>query len=195
MTQEKLKKLELIIAVFLLFIGLLILFPNPSITGYLSTELYSQNLNINIDQSQSYAITSKSSFTISSFRLSGRVIGPGIVEIYLEDEKGQRVLVYRNIGKKEYGLQAITGKAAAQHTAEKSAELIINFEKALNEYPHYKLSSAEKAVQSSFYMACEESCFIEMPMSKDFKYNLIFLIEKGTALNIQRILYTIKEEK
>jgi len=44
-----------------------------------------------------------------------------------------------------------------------------------------------------FIDACSDTCFIEMEMSNSLSYRLLFVLEEGTTLHLNKITFTIKE--
>ena len=75
----------------------------PSITGHVLININRQSLDIVIDESQNFLLSSDSvePFVITSFKVSGNITGDGQVKVYIDTGRGQRVLVFENIQKKE----------------------------------------------------------------------------------------------
>ena len=200
-THEKLKKIQLFFAISLLLVSISLFFKNPGITGHFSADFKSQILDIMIEQSQSYLITANSPepIYVSSFRISGDVIGDGNVEIFIEDN-GQRFLIYRNIRKKENGLSAITGMATAlgketDHIEESEEKLLLLEPLSAVKWEEVSLSEKEEFSTGPFSNKCVDTCFIEMLLSSEQSYKLIFMIEPGTKLKLSKIIYTLKDER
>ena len=95
-SHKELIYFELIVLVFVF--GLLATFTSTSMTGYLSVDMIKQNVDLTIDHCQDFIFTSSSEdeFSLNSLGLSGKVIGSGVVEVYLENGQGQELLVYTN---------------------------------------------------------------------------------------------------
>ena len=108
---NKLQKIEITIAVLLVLGLTAFLIGNPNITGFLSLDFVMQDLNLTLSQSQNYIITSTNPepFTLTSFKISGEMIGDGRVEIYIDNGQSQQLLVYRNVKQKQRGMALITG--------------------------------------------------------------------------------------
>lgn len=198
--KEKFKKIQLGVAISLLLVCTLMLFKNPSILGHYSADFKTQTLDIIIDKSQSYALTTTSQepLYITSLRVSGEVIENGNVEIFIDNNAGQRLLVYKNIKKIEQGLAAVTGMAVGPESIEGPEQKMLLL-KPLSQIAwngaEISLSEEEEYVSGPFKNKCVDTCFIEMPLSSEFTYKLIFNIEPGTKLKINRIIYTLKDEK
>ncbi len=93
-----------VLLVSILFIGLMgYAFYSPNITGFVSVSIYKQNVSLVIDQSQNFFLTSDNiePFIITSFKVSGEVIGEGRVKVLIDSGKGQRLTVYNNIMKEK----------------------------------------------------------------------------------------------
>lgn len=195
--HEKLKKAQIFIAASLLLILTILLFKNTDITGHVSADFRSQEFNLIMDKSQEFLLKTNSAepMLISSFRLSGAITGQGSIEIYIEDN-GKRFLVFKNVREKEKGLPSITGLAVAsgRQDAEEDSEndLIIIPLNAIEWKNEILLSKDEEFMAGNFNSKCIDTCFIEMPVSSEKTYKLIFLVQPGTKLQLSRIIYTLK---
>ncbi|MEM4263513.1 MAG: hypothetical protein QW666_01285 [Candidatus Woesearchaeota archaeon] len=191
-TKKKIYVIELCIAIILI-IALVFYLIRPSITGHVSLETFSQALNLRLTESRIYSLQSINSepFHITSFRLSGAVVGKGMVNIYLETEQ-QKLLVYSNIKKQGTGLSAITGFFAKQGMAGKKDILLKLGEEGIIETPVFtSLQEGYEVVEGAFNQECIESCLIDIDGSKPFK--LIFEIEPGAALIIDSVSFSVDE--
>lgn len=198
-TKRKIHQGEITIAIVLLLVATISLFPNPGITGFVSVESKKQRIDLEIANSQSYILTTNSEepFYLTALRISGEVIGEGIVNIYIDNNQGQRVLIYSNVMEKEQGLDTITGmdKITGNVVGTNVEEdyLVIehleNLEVQLDSIPAEK-----RAVSGGFENECADSCFIDMALTKETAYQLIFYVEEGTVLKINEISYTIKKD-
>jgi len=170
---------------------------NPNITGYVSIDFVMQDLNLTLTQSQIFTMTTTNPepFTLTSFKLSGEVIGDGRVEIYLDNRQGQQLLIYRNLRTKDKGISAITGLAVegAEQAAEagKESYFIISPGEIIQSPGLLELSEREETVSGPFSDECVDTCFIRMELSSSTIYGLVFKVEPGTTLKIDRIFYTI----
>lgn len=166
----------------------------PKITGYVSAEIAAQKLNLEVDKSQVFVLSANSTepITLTSFRLSGEVIGSGLVQIFLNDGE-KDLLVYSNVKKKGDGMNKITGMVAGAggETPKEGSWLAIN-PGSTAENPTQILAEGEQLASGAFDNECAETCFINFGLSSGNSYNLIFKIEPGTKLKINEVVYTIK---
>ena len=196
-TKNKLKKMEIALAVSLLLMSTLFLFKTPGITGHFSADFKSQTINMAIEQSQIFSLrtTNQEPVAVSSLRMSGNIMGGGSVEIYIEDS-GQEYLIYKNIRQKEQGLPAVTGMAVA-YAAEPSQEevlLLLESQGTIEWQSELSLAANQEFVSGPFNNKCIDTCFIEMILSTERAYNLIFMVEPGTKVEVNKITYTLKSE-
>ncbi len=195
------KKIQLAVAICLLLVAVLMLFKNPGITGHFSADFKSQTLSMTIDKSQSYMLTalSQEPIHVTSIRMSGEVVGDGNVEVFIDNNAGQRLLLYRNVKKIEQGLSTVTGMLVGsdEESIEASEQILLMLE-PLGETAYkgaeISLSAKEEYISGSFNNKCADTCFIEMSLSSDIGYKLIFNIEPGTMLKINKLIYTLKDE-
>lgn len=184
-----------------------LIFSNPSITGHVPVNIYTQNLNLVINKSQNFLLTSDNSepFIITSFKISGNITGDGQVKIYIDTGRGQKILVYDNIVQKkdaQAGLHGITGSitdksiknATGENTSKDDKWLVIKPIKTLLEKEAFdEVSNEEILVKGDFNRQCIETCLIRMEISRKIAYRLRFLVENGTVLKINEIVYQTEE--
>ena len=114
---------------------------------------------------------------------------------FLDTGKGQRILVYENIAKKEVGeggLSAITGKAVGDIERENENDkwLVIKPIKVFLEKEVFdEIAEDEYLIDGTFNSQCKETCSINMEISRDIAYRLVFLVEDGTVLRISEVVY------
>lgn len=180
---------------------------NPSITGHVPANIYTQNLNLVINESQNFLLTSDNlePFVITSFKISGNITGNGQVKIYIDTGRGQKILVYDNIVQKkdaQAGLSEITGSitdksvknVTGKNTGKDDKWLVIKPIKTLLEKEAFdEVSDEEILVKGDFNRQCIETCLIRMEISRKIAYRLIFLVENGTVLKINEIVYQTEE--
>jgi hypothetical protein len=183
------------------------LFNNPSITGYVSglnTTIYFQDINLTVDSSNSYTLVAEKNLHLSSFMISGEVIGSGRVEILLDNGNGQQYLVYENVVEKTRskgffpltGIGAgITGKAAYSQTEinEQPSVFIAVQNKHPIKYEFLPLDYNHEAVEGVFVLECAETCDIPKDIFNSNTYGLFFRVEQGTELKITSIKYSLYE--
>jgi hypothetical protein len=207
-SHDKLIKIEVGMAIVLFLVGALAFFSGPSITGHVASDLNTQPVDMLIDESQLFELTTASpeSFHITSFRLSGKIIGNGIAEAYLDNGRGQQLMILNNIKEKEQGMGGLTG-ITAQVVGETSNEeielievpakktLVIKPAEVISQNPVSRPNEEQTLFKGEFDSRCIDTCFIEMEMGEDIGYNLIFRLEPGTQIHLTKIQYTIKEDE
>jgi len=205
-SHDKLIKLEVGIAICLFLVGALAFFSGPGITGHVASDLNTQPVNMLIDESQLFELTTTSTetFHITSFRLSGTIIGDGIAEAYLDNGRGQQLMIFNNIKEKEKGMSGLTGitaKVVGEGTEElelievpAKKTLLIKPAEVLNQNPISSPTEEQALFDGEFDSKCTDTCFIEMELGPGLGYNLIFRMEPGTQIHLTKIQYTIKEE-
>ena len=218
--MKNIYKLEMFGAIIGIFvIGMFILPSSPTFTGYVSglnLTIYSQSLDVMIDGSQSYTLTTgDGNLHLRSFMIDGEVIGDGRAEILLDNGKGQQYMVYDNKQKKlEYGGPSITGITAGitgnvVSTESSSAEsetngesdsagrgiyLVMQPKNKIN-YEFLPLKEDEEVISGEFYSVCAETCNMPAELFNFHTYGLIFRLEKGTDVKLKEIKYILQDEE
>lgn len=204
--MKTLYKLELFAALIGIFIVGMVMLPTPpTMTGYVSglnLTIYSQSLDLFVDGSQSYTLATESgNLHLRSFMIDGEVLGKGRVEILLDNGKGQQYLVYENIKKTpDYGKPSITGISAGitgnavdeSITESKGLWLAIQKKQPVN-YEFLPLKAGEEATEGAFYSVCAETCNMPRDIFNSYSYELIFRLEKGTAVKLNEIKYILQD--
>lgn len=200
-TKMNIRKFEVIGAILLAMVSVITLFGKPGITGFVSVETKVQSIDLSIANSQSYVLTTNQDVPVhlTSLKLSGEVIGKGLVEAYVADSQN-KILIYSNIAKKETGVGSITGMGkitgnvvGVNGEAAQDDYLVIDFlENVKDELG--KPGENEEITNGPFKDQCINSCFIDMSVTKDRAYQLLFYVEEGTVLNINQIVYNIKKD-
>lgn len=192
-----LKEFELAIALVLVLTVVISFFNfNSTITGFVSVESYTQQLDYQLTKSTAFLISSPSEVKINSFKLSGSVSG-GLVEVYLDNSAGQRLLVYQNLESVRGGLSAITGQSIKEAGSESLVEkqiLQIAVLKAVDEPLSVKSMFGKQVNEGAFENKCKETCFINMIVSPESEYQLIVLVEEGAVLNLDELAINVVEE-
>ncbi len=202
------RKIQLFAAISFLMVSVLLFFNNPGITGHVTADFRSQVLNMEIEKSQSFLLNTNTDepMYINSIRLTGEVIGQGSVEIYIDNNQGQRVLVYDNVKKKSKGLSSVTGMAVApgqdaeiddrdvQESDQEQKLILLNQLGTFEWDGGLSLAEDEEFFEGHFKNKCFDTCFMEMQLSKTNSYEMIFNIEPGTKLMLNKITYTLKGE-
>jgi len=207
MPKDKLRRLEIMSVVTIGFIIIaMFVFPNlnipafsanpaiPGITGYVSADMFSQSLNLEFTESIKYTLSTNSEeqFIISSLRVDGVVKGSGVAKITLVDNSGNSHLIYSNVKKNIGKGNLITGMATADIGSTEEGTILLELTPAEN-LPAL-VSTPRKgysAVSGSFTNECVDTCYIELPFSKDTSYDILFEVEEGTTLVLDSITYTL----
>ncbi|MBW2993364.1 hypothetical protein KY317_02220 [Candidatus Woesearchaeota archaeon] len=188
-----LKKIQLSIIIIIVLIGLLAVFSKSNVTGFVSADSKSQQLNLLVDKSTEFILTSgnENPYSLVSFRVSGQVIGKGAAEIYLSDITGKRILVYRDTMEKSTAMSAITGMATGKKTQPELDKLLLIIpNREVDEKP---AEAENQEIRTGFFTnECMDSCFMNLKMSINNRYKLIVLLEPETSIKISRIEYAIK---
>jgi len=161
-----------------LFIG------NPSITGFVPTETFSQELDIDVFESQRFTLTpSSGSLRLSSLSLAGSVSGFGLVNVYLSDG-AKRWLVFSNKKKPGSSMEQITGLAVG--------ELDLVPGEKLNEIQ--TLPSGYITESGSFSNECLETCILDEALLDKPMLYLDVILEPGTSLHVSGISFSTTGE-
>lgn len=174
-------------------------FPNTSITGHVSVEAGYQSLDMLIEESQSYVISSdyEDSLIITFMRLSGEVIGDGRAEVIIDNGLGQRLIVYSNL-EEEQEPNLITGMKSNKITGMVVGEEEMDKLSLLNLIERGKLSDLSLELpkgriltKGKFANVCKHTCLMEMELSRDSNYILEFKVSEGTKLRLDNMIYGI----
>lgn len=202
-TRKRIYQIEIALAVVLLLVSVISLFPGRGITGYVSVDTKTKALNLTIANSQSYILTTNNekTFYLTSLKISGEVKGNGRTEIFIDNGKGQRILIFSNIVKKGAGFTGITGMGkisgkftgASSETDKEEENLVIEYLENI-ETKLFGLEEDEELANGKFEDKCIESCFIEMLLNKDIGYQLLFYVEDGIILDLNELSYTVRKD-
>ncbi len=172
-----------LIVVGIVFAALLL--GKPSITGFVPTETYSQELNIEVSNSQRFILTASSHdvLKLSSLGISGNVQGPGLVNIYLSNGS-HRWLLFSNKKKPGSDMEIITGMAVSELDIEPSNK-IDKIE---------SLPAGYKATPGSFKDQCAETCVLDDSAFTSEELYLDVIIEPGTTVHISSLRFATPGE-
>lgn len=168
--------LSLLIAVAL--IGTM-LFSNPTITGYVPTEVESQHLALMIDESERFVLRSNASIEFSSFSISGEVIGQGYVTVNLVSGQN-KWLVFANKRKRGASMEQITGFSALEVSEGKRLDRIET------------LPDGYQAWSGAFQTQCVETCVLNPVDFSGTQAHLEISVEPGTVLKISELQFVRK---
>ncbi len=163
----------------------------PMFGGFVSVETISQDLNLEFSQSQVFDfLISEESFRFTSLRLNGFIEGEGPVKIYLENDKGEKLLVYTNVKKKSEFGDLLTGLATDEgQNTEVSQSFILVQDQVLSSL-NLEINENQELVDGAFYNECHETCFIDPLFAQTSKYKLVFYLGENVRLNINKIVFT-----
>lgn len=195
-TKERLHRLELLGVISLAMVVGGIFFINQTdfssffksnnlVTGFVSSDIVTEDLDIFIEQSQEYLIDSGEAFQLTSLRLTGFIEGEGVVRIYLQNTDGERMLVYTNVGEKKSG-NLITGMATAESKRVSIGLKPVKTNPAIGS----EISVNEELRGKTFYNECLETCFMSVAFSSEAANKLVFELSDGVKLRISQISYT-----
>lgn len=178
------QRLVLSVVVFTIIIVTLFL-GKPSITGYVSTETFTQPLDIDVSESQRFALSAESGefLRLSSFSMAGSVVGNGLVNVYLTDG-ARKWLAFSNRRKEGSSMDQITGMAVSE----------------LNIEPGDKLNRIEtlpdgyQTRSGAFQNECLETCVLDEELFNKSQLYLDIIIEPGTSLHVSEIRYSTTSE-
>ena len=208
------KIFAVVMIALILIVSGVFLWNYTGITGYAVKEnSYSENLNLFVSGSSNYTWRPENKGELKSLRLTGEIIGEGIVEIYLNDFEH---LIYSNEkGFSILGESSITGAAVVQgfgiqpadenvSNLTETVEVIVN-ESADNISLAENLSeivenvtvneSFEEVISKNvkkFNDRCSATCSLT-GFDKD-NYSLIFILE-GASLNLTSVSYEMESKE
>jgi hypothetical protein len=177
---------RLVLTVFVFGIIIITLFfGKPSITGFVPTETYVQELNIDVYESQRFVLSYSNGepLKLSSLMLSGNVYGNGLVNAYLSNGV-DRLLAFSNKRKKGSSMEQITGLAVSE----------------LNIAPGEKLNQIEAlpdgylTKSGLFQNECLETCILNEDMMNRQVLYLDVIIEPGTSVHISEVKFSTMSE-
>ena len=195
---QALRKVELTLVVGLILVLALVFSPQSeitSITGFVSSEVNKQRLDLHVQQSQVFTLQSDEPFVLTQFSISGKVAGNGTAYVYLETA-GTRALIYSNVQKMNAEfLSHITGLAISDLSGYispgRKKNLTIEQGPTLSQF--IPLGEDETLEFKPFTDVCKQSCILPQHLFNSNTYNLIVLLEPGTTLHITGITYTSLE--
>ncbi len=176
---SKIKAIEWSFVVLALIVLSLVLMNKSSITGFVTSDAFSQEIDIIAVESQAIALESLSqkSVSLSSLRVSGEVVGKGLAEIYITDGF-KKWLVFSNLQKKKAGLDSITGALFRIYEKEKLDGDVI-------------LPDGYETTTGAFNNACVDSCLLDSIAGSE--YILEIWLQSETNVRLTELKYTIRE--
>ncbi|MEM3154604.1 MAG: hypothetical protein QW165_03520 [Candidatus Woesearchaeota archaeon] len=166
-------------------ISMALLFGRPSITGFVPTETYAQEIELHISESQRFVLSAPTNepLRLFSFALSGTVAGSGLANVYLSDGNIRR-LVYSNRKKPGSAMEIITGMAVSELNIEAGGR-IDRIE---------TLPAGYTTVGGAFANECVETCVLDSSAFTGTVLYLDVIVEPGTTLHISGIRFSAAGE-
>jgi hypothetical protein len=177
-------------AIVLVFVLLVLLIPGrPDIIGFSDVQVHRQNIALAVDQSTSFTILPKEPVSITSLSVSGEVLGPGAVNVYLVNDQGNKLKVFSNEKK---GRNLITGFFGDNSGPPNTVSLSDPVLEIKEGKPLEGFESAEDSSPGVFSFACRDSC--NLKGSDSSSYELVAYVEPGTTLIINELDYTTRKK-
>jgi len=145
---------------------------DSGITGFVSTETVSQDVNLRVDSSQRYEL--KTDGFVSSLSISGDVKGSGLVNVYLTDGANE-LLVYSNKRKLSSAMQHITGLSTMDIEPKGRIDRIDT------------LPGEYVTVSGAFESQCAQTCVLSEMQSPLY---LDFVVDPGTSIHISKVIFS-----
>jgi len=159
----------------------------PKFSSFVSAEPIAKDLNLELYQSQIFDFSIEDeAFRFTSLRLSGVIEGKGPVQIYLENDKGEKLLIYTNIKEKTRSGDLVTGLV----TGDSSDKGFTLAQGEILSSLNLQIPEDQELREGSFYNECEETCFVDSLFSQNANYKLVFYIGENVDLEVNKIIYT-----
>ncbi len=178
----------------------------PGVVGFVPVEIKSQQIELIAKEPTSFVLFSDKSdiFDLTSFRISGEVIGEGRAEIVIDNGLGQELLIYSNVKQKQGNM--ITGLAVsgdettplpegAQITDVPTEEAWLRVtpsEYPIKEKPYQELGDNRRADSGQFQHTCVDTCYMNMKMQRGLYYTLKVRVDPGTEVVINELKYMLE---
>jgi len=199
-----------LIIMFLLMLTLF--FSRPEVIGYASTNIHNQGLELLIDSSQAFYLKSvyPTPVHVTSVLISGEITGEGTVSVYLDNENGNRALIFNNQKREGSRINRITGTSfigegsgfshlsglsvtgdtLPMRDEQPALELLEG-----NTIPGFdELPEGRITVQGKFTNSCVETCLLQGGLFNQERFKLVFMVEPGTQFKVTELTYTTLEE-
>ena len=151
--------------------------------GWSSSDVITEDLNILVEQSQEYIMETEDDFILTSLRLTGSIVGEGVVKIFYVDSSGGSYLVYTNVKEKKSG-NLITGMAVADPVS-------IGLKPSTEGSPISNSIGENQEISSDiFYNECVDTCFMSSTFNSEASNKLVFQLGEGVSLKINQLSYT-----
>ena len=217
-TKAKVVPIAVTLAI-LMILGLGLFFLKPTLTGLVvgpGEEIYTQNLGLVINENSSYDWQLEHAGILKSARISGRILGNGSIQVYLEDKiildslqlkesSGVNLILtglvigesgsesVGNVNITEENISNITEPENITNTPEiienETSESVANATESTTEPAIENATEPINIIEVSFKDICIDTCSLNLNKTS---YELRFEIENA-VLELDSISYTIKE--
>ncbi|MCX6774794.1 MAG: hypothetical protein NTY99_01745 [DPANN group archaeon] len=192
--KKNIYKVELAIIIVLVMAIPLILI-KPSLTGFVSSDVQRQAIDLNLDGSKVIHMhtASMQPFALDYLSVSGEIVGDGDAAVYLRNSKGDLLMVYSNIGKPAKK-DLITGFAVSSGAAASdTSNQVINETMVLGdgESIAWPGDLGFSTGGGSFGRTCLETCFLDPASWTGNSWDIVAYVEPGTQLKITELSYTL----
>lgn len=177
-------------AIVLVFVLFVLLIPSkPDIIGFSDVQVHRQNIALAVDKSKSFTIFPREPVSITSLSVSGEVLGPGAVNVYLVNDQGIRLKVFSNEKKSRNLITGFFGEDAGSQNSISSSDPVLEIKesKTLDGF-----EDADDSAPGRFSSACQDSCNLQG--SDSGSYELVAFVEPGTTLIINELDYTTRKK-
>lgn len=178
----------------------------PGVVGFVPVEIKSQPIELVAEEPTSFVLFSdkKDLFELTSFRISGDVLGDGRAEIVLDNGLGQELLIYSNVKQKQGNL--ITGMAVSGDESQplpdgasvseiEPAEAWLKITESkypIRDTPTQQLGDNRQTVSGEFQHRCVDTCYMNMKMQEGLYYTLKVRLDPGTKITINELKYMLE---
>lgn len=177
-------------AIVLVFVLLVLLIPSkPDIIGFSDVQVHRQDIALAIDKSKSFTILPKEPVSITSLSVSGEVLGPGAVNVYLVNDQGDKLRVFSNERKNRNLITGFFGEDAGSQNSISSSDPVLEIKESgvLEGF-----ESRDDTSPGKFSFACQDSC--DLKNADSSSYELVAYVEPGTILIINELDYTTRKK-
>jgi len=175
-----------IVIVFLLIV--LVIPGKPELIGFSDVRIHRQDVSIAADHSRSFVISPTEPLALTSFSVSGEVLGTGAVSVYLKDNQGEPIKVFSNEKKGRNLITGFFGEESEIKNTVSSSDPVLEIKDGVT---LDGFESADESSSGQFSFVCYDSC--NMKNINGNEYELIAYVEPGTTLIINELDYTTRK--
>ncbi|MGB9675253.1 MAG: hypothetical protein ACP5IJ_01450 [Candidatus Nanoarchaeia archaeon] len=181
---EKIKKFELILVMFALFVIFLTWF-STNITSYHIFETSLQRINLTFENSAELILSSDEPESLTFLALSGNVVGQGNVKIYLTNGEA-KLLVWDN---SQRNSNIMTGYATySKNQISNSKKLKVSIGRPLE---YFSSNQNNFGIFGKFSNVCIETCTLDPKVWKGKEWRLLIYLSPNTKLELDELIFTM----